>query len=91
MGVPVVTKLGRGVATRASGAILSAIGLADWIAQDDQEYLDIASRPTKDRLQALRQELPSLIDIRCGSLPYTKAVENAYREMWRRYCSAGQN
>jgi hypothetical protein len=45
MGVPVVTKLGKGVTTRAAG--LSAIGLSDWIASN-QNYLEIAARPTKE-------------------------------------------
>jgi predicted O-linked N-acetylglucosamine transferase (SPINDLY family) len=88
MGVPVVTKLGKGVTTRAAGAILTAIGLADWIAADDQDYLEIAARPAKDQLQALRRDLPALIDQRCGPLPYARAVEHAYRDMWRRYCTA---
>ena len=88
MGVPVVTKLGHGVAGRASGGILSAIGLADWVATEDSEYFEIARRPTRTRLEALRRDLPLLIDRRCGPLSYTKAVEDAYREMWRRYCSA---
>jgi len=89
LGVPVVAKLGHhGVANRAGGAILSAIGLSDWTARDDDEYLEIASRPTKDQLQALRRELPTLIDRRCGPHSYTKAVEDAYRDMWRRYCRA---
>jgi predicted O-linked N-acetylglucosamine transferase (SPINDLY family) len=87
MGVPVVTKLGHGVAGRASGGILSAIGLADWVATEDSEYFEIARRPTRTRLEALRRDLPLLIDRRCGPLSYTKAVEDAYREMWRRYCS----
>ncbi len=88
MGVPVVTKLGGGVASRASGAILSAIGLTDWVANGDDEYFEIARQPEIARLEALRRDLPSLIDRRCGPLSYTRAVEDAYREMWRRYCSA---
>jgi hypothetical protein len=44
---------------------LSATGLSDWIAGDDQDYLAIASRPTPAQLQTLRQELPALIDRRC--------------------------
>ena len=35
MGVPVVTKLGNGMASRAGGAILSALGMTDWIAADE--------------------------------------------------------
>ena len=88
MGVPVVTKLGEGVASRASGAILSAIGLTDWVAANETEYFEIARRPTGAQLEALRRDLPALIDRRCGPRPYTKAVEDAYRDMWRRYCSA---
>ena len=88
MGVPVVTKLGNGPASRASGAILSAIGLTDWVAKDESEYFEIASRATRAQLETLRRDLPMLIDRRCGPHSYTKAVEDAYRDMWRRYCSA---
>ena len=88
MGVPVVTKLGAGLTSRMSGAILSAIGLTDWVATDDNEYLQIAKRHTIAQLVALRRDLPSLIDQRCGPVSYTRAVEDAYRKMWRRYCSA---
>lgn len=88
MGVPVVTKLGEGPASRASGAILSAIGLTDWVGTNETEYFEIARRPTGGQLEALRRGLPALIDHRCGPRSYTKAVEDAYREMWRRYCSA---
>jgi predicted O-linked N-acetylglucosamine transferase (SPINDLY family) len=78
----------RSVPTRAAAAILSATGLSDWIARDDQNYLAIASGQAPARLQALRQDLPALIDRRCGPLAYAKAVEDAYREMWQRYCAA---
>jgi predicted O-linked N-acetylglucosamine transferase (SPINDLY family) len=88
MGVPVVTKLGNSLTSRASGAILSATGLTDWVATNDSEYFEIARHPTGTQLEALRCDLPLLIDRRCGPLSYTKAVEDAYRQMWRRYCSA---
>lgn len=88
MGVPVVTKLGHGLAGRMSAAILHSIGLTGWAAADDSEYLDIAKRPTPAQLETLRRDLPSLIDRRCGPVSYTRAVEVAYREMWRRYCDA---
>ena len=88
MGVPVVTKLGEGVASRASGAILSAIGLTDWVAKSEGEYFEIARNSARARLEALRRDLPSLIDRRCGPHSYTRAVEDAYRDMWRRYCNA---
>lgn len=86
MGVPVVTKLGHGLTGRVGGAILSSIGLTDWVAADDTEYLEIATRPTAAQLEVLRCDLPSLIERRCGPRSYTNAVEDAYRDMWRRYC-----
>ena len=61
MGVPVVTKLGHSQSTRVGGAILSAIGMTDWIAGDDDEYVDIALRSTPDRLREIREQLPDLI------------------------------
>ncbi len=86
MGVPIVTKLGNGMASRAGGAILSAIGMTDWIATDDDQYVDIALRSNPDRLRTIRHELPDLIDRRCSPAAYTRAVEAAYRTMWRKYC-----
>ena len=88
MGVPVVTKLGTGLTSRMTASILSAIGLTDWVATDDNGYLEIARSPASAELGALRRDLPSLIDLRCGPVAYTRAVEDAYRKMWRRYCNA---
>jgi predicted O-linked N-acetylglucosamine transferase (SPINDLY family) len=90
MGVPVVTKLGNGMASRASGAILSAIGMTDWIAADDDQYVEIALRSSPDRLRTIRQELPDLIDRRCSPAAYTQAVEAAYRRMWEKCCGGDQ-
>jgi predicted O-linked N-acetylglucosamine transferase (SPINDLY family) len=86
MGVPVVTRLGNGTSKRLGGAILSAIGMTDWVATSDDQYVEIALRSTPDRLKTIRRELPDLIDRRCGPPAYTRAVEEAYRTMWEKYC-----
>ena len=91
MGVPVVAKLGNGVAARLAGAVLSAVGMTDWVAADDDEYVAIALRSTPDRLGTIRLELPSRIERRCGPAKYTRAVEAAYRTMWQKYCSEAQS
>jgi predicted O-linked N-acetylglucosamine transferase (SPINDLY family) len=91
MGVPVVAKLGNGMAERVAGAILSAIGMPDWVAADDDQYVEIALRPTPERLGQIRRELPDLIDRRCSPAAYTAAVEEAYGTMWKKYCGAVQN
>ena len=86
MGVPVVAKLGNGVTGRVGGAILSAIGMTDWVATDDDQYVAIALRSTPERLRTIRHELPDLIDRCCSPAAYTRAVEAAYRTMWQKYC-----
>ena len=91
MGVPVVSKLGNGIAARLAGAILSAIGMPEWVAADDDQYVEIALRSSPDRLKTIRGELPSLIQRRCSPAEYTRAVEEAYRTMWQKYCDAPQS
>jgi predicted O-linked N-acetylglucosamine transferase (SPINDLY family) len=88
MGVPVVAKIGNAIPKRLGGAILSSIGMADWVATDDDQYVDIALRSTPDQLRTLRRELPDLINARCGPPAYTRAVEEGYRTMWKKYCEA---
>jgi predicted O-linked N-acetylglucosamine transferase (SPINDLY family) len=41
-GVPVVSKLGIGTTSRLGGAIVKAVGLDDWVAEDDDGYISIA-------------------------------------------------
>lgn len=91
MGVPVVAKLGRGASSRAAGAILTAIGLNDWVAEDDEGYIRIAkhfaSQPAA--LEALRAGLPTRIaESAAGNVAaYTQQVEAGYRQFWRNYCA----
>ena len=86
MGVPVVTKLGNGATSRLAGAILSAIGMTDWVAVDDDQYLEIALRSTPEQLSKIRNELPNLVASRCSPVVYTRAAEEAYRTMWQKHC-----
>jgi predicted O-linked N-acetylglucosamine transferase (SPINDLY family) len=86
MGVPVVTKLGDSVASRAAGGILSAVGLPEWGAENEDDYVRIALAATPERLEAIRTDLPARIAARCSPAAYTAEVEKAYRTMWARYC-----
>jgi predicted O-linked N-acetylglucosamine transferase (SPINDLY family) len=93
MGVPVVAKLGNSVPSRASAAILSAIGMGDWVASSNDEYVDIALKHAAlpHDLRTIRRDLPAKIASSAAGNPalYVRAVEKAYRTMWERYC-AGQ-
>ncbi len=86
MGVPVVTKLGNGIPSRLGGAILSAVGLTDWVADGDDQYVEIALRASAEQLRKIRHELPDMINRRCSPAAYTRAVEEAYRTMWQTRC-----
>ena len=92
MGVPVIAKLGHGASSRAAGAILKAIGLDDWVADDDDGYVAIAKRfaSRPDDLAKLRAELPAKIAASpAGNVAvYTQRVEAGYRQFWRDYCAA---
>jgi len=90
MGVPVVTRLGNTLPGRNGGAILSALGFSDWVAESDDAYLDIAKRLSGDlaALAGLRTALRSTLaaSVVCDPVRYCRAVEDAYRQMWRRHC-----
>ena len=90
MGVPVVAKLGNSLPGRAAGSILTALGLPDWVADCDQTYADIAAIRAFGigDLSQLRRELPERIrDAAAGDpVSYARAVDDAYRAMWKRYC-----
>jgi predicted O-linked N-acetylglucosamine transferase (SPINDLY family) len=90
MGVPVVTKLGNSIPSRSGGAILNAIGLSDWVADSADGYVAIAMKyaAMPGALKGLRSKLPAIVAESEASncVKYTRAVEAAYRRMWREYC-----
>lgn len=91
-GVPVVAKLGNGASSRAGGSIVAAVGLGDWVAEDDDGYVEIARRfaTQPDHLAKLRAQLPAQIAASpAGNVEiYTRELEAGYRQFWRDYCAA---
>jgi predicted O-linked N-acetylglucosamine transferase (SPINDLY family) len=94
LGVPVVAKLGNSNASRAAGAILCSVGLNEWVAETEAQYIDIALKYAlqPESLSALRAELPGrLLASASGNVKtYTRAAETAYRSIWRDYCTGKQ-
>ncbi|MBV9459041.1 MAG: tetratricopeptide repeat protein, partial [Bradyrhizobium sp.] len=91
LGVPVVTKLGNAHAARCGGAIVAAAGLADWVAEDEESYIEIARRwaSSPGELAALRARLPAQV-LNCAAgncLTYVSHLEQGYRKFWRDYCA----
>jgi predicted O-linked N-acetylglucosamine transferase (SPINDLY family) len=91
MGVPVVTWPGRTISSRLAAASLSAIDLTDFIAADTESYVKLAVAKGSN-LAALARLRASLRPHIAGSVVgdpqrYSRAVESAYRDMWRRWCA----
>ena len=91
MGVPVVAKLGNSLQSRLSGAIISGIGLNDWVTENDEQYIRLAVERAADieALASLRNNLRGIVVASAAGNPqaYTRAVEAAYKTMWRRWCN----
>ncbi|MCA1388639.1 tetratricopeptide repeat protein [Bradyrhizobium sp. IC3123] len=94
-GVPVVAKLGSGASSRAGGSIVAAVGLEDWVAEDDAGYAAIACKHAAQPayLAKLRADLPARIAASpAGDVEfYTREVEAAYRRFWRDHCAAASD
>lgn len=90
-GVPTVTLVGPRPPERLTADVLHHIGHPEWIAGTVEEYVTIAVRLAKDtgQLVALRGTLRQAVkDSALYGDRYTRAVEAAYRAMWRRWCTA---
>ncbi|MDX2223524.1 MAG: tetratricopeptide repeat protein [Rhodospirillaceae bacterium] len=87
MGVPVLTRAGRGHAARVGASLLTTVGLADWIASDDDAFVRTAAAMARDpeRLADLRSSLRARVAASplCDAGAYARGVEAVYRALWR--------
>jgi protein O-GlcNAc transferase len=93
MGVPVVTLAGRHFHERMGASILTAVGLPDLVAASEGEYVAIAAGlaknvPALGRMRAgMRERL--LASRLCDGPGFARALEAAYRRMWRQRLERG--
>jgi len=85
-GVPVVTRADRPSVGRFGAAILGALDLREWVADDDDAYVARAVAAARDvpGLAALRQSLRRRFEVsplRDGA-GLARAMEEAYRALW---------
>ena len=82
MGVPVLSLAGRRRSGRMGKAILSEVGLAEWVATSEADYIDKAVRFAQDpeRLDALRAGMRQrlLASALCDGKRLASAMEHAY-------------
>jgi predicted O-linked N-acetylglucosamine transferase (SPINDLY family) len=90
MGVPFITLANRPSVGRLGASILCGLGHIEWIAESEEEYVAKAVLLAEDvsSLSKLRSELR--VEIQSSPLMdevgFTHAVEDAYRQMWKRWC-----
>jgi len=94
MGVPVITRAGRQAVSRASLSLLHTIGLPEWVAQSEEDYIRIAAEWAADlpRLAELRGTLRSRMQASplMDAPRFARNLEAAYRTMWQRWCAENQ-
>jgi predicted O-linked N-acetylglucosamine transferase (SPINDLY family) len=90
MGVPVVNLHGRTPMGRVTTSILRANGLSSWVAESEDQYVQIATAAAADpaQLNEFRQHLRARVSASPfgDAETYTRRVEDAYRAMWMAWC-----
>lgn len=90
MGIPVITLLGKAHLSRVGGGILTNLGLNELIANDENDYLNIATQLAKTPLSlteyrtTLRNRL--LTSPLTDQTSYTRKFEQLLQSAWHTYC-----
>jgi len=92
MGVPVVTLVGNTIVGRAGLSLASNLELLDWVAHDPAQFVTIATHfaHAPSQLSELRGSLRQRLQRSplMDAARFTRGLEAAYRQAWRRYCAA---
>jgi predicted O-linked N-acetylglucosamine transferase (SPINDLY family) len=92
-GVPVVVKAGGHFVSRMGASFMTAAGLPEWVATDDDGYVDIARRMAADRgaLLELKRGLRQRQLARPGWAidGYAADFMRALEGMWAQWCETG--
>lgn len=90
MGVPVLTLAGEDFLSRQGVGLLANAGLQDWIASDENDYVERAGTHARDlaALATLRQRLRRQVQESpvIDAQRFSRHFETALREMWRIWC-----
>jgi protein O-GlcNAc transferase len=89
MGVPTLTLAGESLLARQGASLMTAAGLADWVADSEDEYLHKAIAWARD--PASLAELRAGLRAQVARSPlfdterFARHLESAFRGMWLRY------
>ena len=91
MGVPVITMRGDRFVSRVGATILHNAGLDSLIARSESEYIEKAARlaAQPEEVAAMRAGMRARLarSTLCDGAGFTRKLENAYRDIWRRWCA----
>jgi predicted O-linked N-acetylglucosamine transferase (SPINDLY family) len=90
MGVPMITLSGDRIISRQGESILRNINLQDWIAEDEDDYVELAVRKAGDlaSLAKLRSQLRQRLEFSplCDAKLFAQHLEEAFKQMWSKLC-----
>jgi predicted O-linked N-acetylglucosamine transferase (SPINDLY family) len=90
MGVPSITAPGDRVQSRLAASFLTTLDLCGFVAHNEDEFVELATTwaARLDELAEIRATLRERMagSILCDGPAYCRAVEAAYRTMWRTWC-----
>lgn len=89
MGVPVLTKKGFKFVSRTTESIIHNLGMPDWVANDENEYVKKAIKFSTN-LELLTEINKSLRQVALesplfNSTLFAKQLNNAFWEMWNNF------
>ena len=87
LGVPIVGLAGPMLPQRSGAGVLHAVGLGDWVAESEADYVATALEKARDLdgLERLRADLPRRWAARDPE-ESVRCLEAAIRLVWRRWC-----
>ena len=88
MGVPVITLRGDRHSSRVGSSLLTAIGSPEWIAQSEEDYINIAAELASDpqRLKSIRLSLRKKMreSVLCDGPGFVSKLEAIYKALHRK-------
>ena len=95
MGVPLITLSGSSMVARQGVSILTNTGLQEWIANNEQEYIDKAISFSSDikKLNKIRKGLRKkvLSSPLFDTARFSSNLENALTQLWQKYSNANKD
>jgi len=90
MGVPVLNLKGNHFVSHAGESLLNNIGLEDWVANSEEDYIAkaIAFSANLSEIASLRESLRERLFTSpiCDAPRFASNLEIAFRSMWHKWC-----